>query len=253
MDNQPKPIPKKLEVCKTNFLFIWRWIFSLNPIEKQISDPVKKLLNSIRVTATCRFGASVRLNRISVYSFFTTTILSLGLIFIPLVQNSDVPLHFLPKVLNMMQIFLAVAVLVYSVVNATARYDIRAEALTECGDKLKDLIRSLREDEHKTIKDGQSVDLTDYRQKYRDHLSESENHSGLDFLLCKLEMQGDYQITGIQRLSYILRGLMTYSIPFVIPTLMMVTESIFILDMLGITSLMTSYFGGDPLLPTITK
>ena len=63
---------------------------------------------------------------------------------IPLIKNAGVPHAFQANILNMMQIFLGVAVLVYSVVIGTARYDMRAEQLTECGDKLKELIHSLK-------------------------------------------------------------------------------------------------------------
>ena len=42
-----------------------------------------------------------------------------------------------------MSIFLAVSVLVYSVVIGTAKYEVRAEGLTQCGDKLKELNREL--------------------------------------------------------------------------------------------------------------
>ena len=77
---------------KTSFLD-WRkafqWLFSIQLEEKEENDPAKKLLNSMRLTAKCRFNASVRLIRISKYSFLTTTILSLGLIFIPLYQYSS--------------------------------------------------------------------------------------------------------------------------------------------------------------------
>lgn len=223
------------------------WLFSLNSTEQYESDPIKKLLNSMRITSRCRFNASVRITRISKYSFFTTTFLSLGLIFIPLVQNSDVSLHFIPKVLNMIQIFLAVAVLVYSVVNSTARYDVRSIALNECGNRLKDLIRTLREEQYK-VKNGNSmIDLIPYHTKYREALSESENHSRLDFLLSTLEMDEDYKITGLLRLYSKLKAAIFYMLPFILPSLMMFVEILFILDMLGITHVMPFYFGGDPI------
>lgn len=58
-------------------------------------------------------------------------------------QNSGISLAFESNVLNMMSIFLAVSVLVYSVVIGTAKYEVRAEGLTQCGDKLKELNREL--------------------------------------------------------------------------------------------------------------
>ncbi|WP_251373279.1 SLATT domain-containing protein, partial [Escherichia coli] len=123
---------------------LFKWIFSLNPVEAVVNDPTQKLLNSMRVTSKCRYNASIRLKRQSQLSFFSTTVLSLGLILIPLLQNADIHLHLPLKVLNMLQIFLAVSVLVYSVIIGTAHYEIRSKQLNECGDKIKDLIRIFR-------------------------------------------------------------------------------------------------------------
>ena len=128
-----------MEVMKT----IWIWLFSLCERERQVKDAAEKLQMSMRVTAKCRYNAAARLQLQGKFAFFTTTALSLGLIFVPLLQTSGVKLAFQTNVLSMMQIFLAVSVLVYSVVIGTARYEVRAETLTECGDKLKELIRAI--------------------------------------------------------------------------------------------------------------
>lgn len=111
------------------------WLISSGVRERPVKDAAEKLQMSMRTTAKCRYNASIRLQHQAKYSFFTTTLLSLGLIFIPLMQNAGMPIAYRPNVLNMMSIFLAVAVLVYSVVIGTARYDVRATQLTECGDK----------------------------------------------------------------------------------------------------------------------
>ncbi|MCI4411931.1 MAG: hypothetical protein JHC38_09710 [Thiotrichales bacterium] len=77
------------------------------------------LPQNVDITLQCAFSGKENLR------FFTTTVLSLGLIFIPLIQTAGVELAFGASFLNMMQIFLAVAILVYSVVIGTARYDVR--------------------------------------------------------------------------------------------------------------------------------
>jgi len=126
----------------------------------------EKFQMSIRATAKCRFNAAERLKRQGKFAFFTTTILSLGLIFIPLMQNSGIKLAFSTNVLNTMSIFLAVAVLVYSVVIGTARYEARADKLTQCGDNLKDLSReldSLKESDVEHIKELEKNTLILYQ------------------------------------------------------------------------------------------
>jgi hypothetical protein len=216
-----------------------RWIFCLDPVEAQVIDPVKKLLNSMRITSKCRYNASVRLRRQSQFSFLSTTILSLGLILIPLLQNSDIHLQFPPKVLNMLQIFLAVAVLVYSVIIGTARYETRSEALNECGDKIKDLIRNLRREVAEATTSGASVNLAHYNQRYDDVSTDAENHTRVDFMLASLEMKGDYNYTGLPRFYMYAKCGLLYSFPYVIPVLLLVSEVAFVTDMLGASHVFT--------------
>lgn len=219
----------------------YRWLFCLDPVEDHINDPVQKLLNSMRVTSKCRYNASVRLKRQSQFSFFATTLLSLGLILVPLLQNSDILLAFSPKVLNMLQIFMAVAVLVYSVINATARYETRSEALNECGDKIKDLIRNLRREVAESESSGVSVNLAKYIQRYDDVSTDAENHGRVDFTLASLEMKNDFKYTGLIRLYMHFKAGALYGVPYVVPTLLLVGEVLFVTDMLGATSVFTPH------------
>lgn len=198
---------------------------------------------SMRVTAKCRYNAAVRLQHQGKFAFFTTTVLSLGLIFIPLMQNAGVALAYKPNVLNMMQIFLAVAVLVYSVVIGTARYEYRAENLTECGDKLKELIRIL--DKDREIKGTfSSDDLAKMQERYSDIATDTENHTRSDYRLAMLEMDNDYFISGLPRLSEYLFAYADRITAYVVPVLMISFEVVFITDMIGITNVLPPYFNG---------
>jgi hypothetical protein len=149
---------------------------------------------------------------------------------------------FPPKVLNMLQIFLAVAVLVYSVINATAHYETRSEALNSCGDKIKDLIRNLRREVAEAKASGVAVNLETYNQRYDDVSTEAENHGRADFIVGSLEMRADYKYTGIPRLYLYFKVLLLSSAAYTIPTLLLIGEVIFITDMLGSTSFFTPYF-----------
>lgn len=222
-------------------LRFFSWLLSLQPVEQTVNDPVEKLLNGMRVTSKCRYNASVRLKRQSQFSFITTTILSLGLILIPLLQNSNIALSFQDKVLNMLQVFLAVSVLVYSVIIATARYETRSEALNECGDKIKDLIRNLRREVAESKTSGVAVDLAHYNQRYGDVSTDAENHARVDFLLASLEMSSDYRYTGFVRLLRFAKGGILYSVPYWVPLAMIAVEIIFILDMVGATHILSPY------------
>ena len=218
------------------------WLLSTGPVEKDFTDPAQKLLNSMRITSKCRFGASVRIKRQSLFSFITTTVLSLGLILIPLLQNSDINLAFAPKVLNMLQIFLAVAVLVYSVIIATARYETRSEALNECGVKIKDLIRNFRREESESKVSGTLFDLAKYNQRYDDVSTDAENHTRVDFTLAALEMKSDYNYTGLIRFYMYAKAGLLYTIPYIGPILLLSIEVCFVTDIVGATHVFTPYF-----------
>ena len=219
---------------------LWSWLFSKGELSRIEKNAVQRLQMSMRVTAKCRFIAASRLQNQGKFAFFTTTFLSLGLIFIPLMQNAGIKLAFSTNVLNMMSIFLAVAVLVYSVVIGTARYELRAEKLTECGDKLKDLNRSLG----KVISGeyDKSTTLDDYQTRYTDIVTDTENHSKRDYNLATLEMRRDYNITGIIRLRTFLSAAISTCIPYLLPTIMLIIEIAFITDMVSATTILTPYF-----------
>ncbi|WP_444911078.1 SLATT domain-containing protein [Microbulbifer sp. PAAF003] len=219
------------------------WLFSLNISEKAEADPAKKLLNSMRLTSKCRFNASIRLERLSTYSFLTTTILSLGLIFIPLYQKSGLPIPYTEPVIHMLQIFLAVAVLVYSVVNATSKYHTRSSKLDDCGIKIKELIRKLRVDIAKETKEGTNIDLDNYHQEYHLISSEPENHRRVDYILATLESKEDFDISGIPRSLLYTKAFILYSIPYILPTMMMAFEIAIISDILGVTDVLKDTFG----------
>jgi len=226
----------------TSIVSFFNWLFSLYPLENAKPNITKRemLHDSMRITANCRFKASERLKYINNFSLFTATYLSLGLILIPLIQNTDIALNFHNKVLNLMQVFLAVAVLVYSTINATARYDARSIALNDCGDKVKDLIRTLR---NLPIEEN---DFSKIQDKYNDALKDSENHSQLDYLKVMLEKKEDFKITGLVRVILKIKALLWFLYPFLLPSLMIIIETVFILDMVGVTSILPKYLGGVP-------
>ncbi|MBN4866605.1 MULTISPECIES: SLATT domain-containing protein [Providencia] len=220
----------------------WNWLWSLNPVEKQVNDPAIKLLNSMRITAKCRFNASGSLKNISNYSFLTTTVLSLGLIFIPLLQITGKQLPYSSEALTAIQIFLAVSILVYSVVIATAKYELRSNSLDNCGVKIKELTRKLRNDIYESKDTGVSIDLESYHRRYNKITSSSENHKRCHFELCRLQTVDEFKITGIRRRGLYCKSYFLSVIPYIIPTMLMIIEVLFISDLLGISSIFVSYF-----------
>lgn len=219
----------------------FRFIFS-SAERPLIKDTAELLLHGMTVTSKCRYNASIRIRRLSQFSFATTTILSLGLILIPLLQNADIRLSYPLHVLNMLQIFLAVAVLVYSVINATARYETRAERLNECGDRIKELIRELRVDINNARTNKKKVNLALYNRRYTDVSADSENHTRADYTFAAIRSPEYYPVSGLPKLWMLFKAYFSNFMPYIIPGGMIVLEVVFILDMLGITSVLTSAF-----------
>ena len=222
---------------------VWNWLWCLGARERPSRDALDKLHTSMRTTAKSRYNAAVRLQRQSKFAFFTTTAFSLGLILMPLLQSTEIPLAYPPAVYSAMQVFLAVAVLVYSVIIGTARYDIRAENLTECGDKLKQLIRELDRyrDPGAAITDDA---LANYYTRYSDIVTDSENHLRSDYHLAALEMRNDYFVTGFPWVKTLVTAHFSRSTAYVIPTLMMLVELFFVADSLGVTCVLTTHLAG---------
>lgn len=210
-----------------------KWFFSRHSDENiRNTDGVHRLENTMKITSISRYNASSRLKMLSKISFITTTILSLGLIFMPLMQMANISLAFSSNILSAIQIFLAVSVLVYSVIIGTARYDLRSEQLTECGDKIKSLIRELRADNGKIV---------EIQNQYSNISTAVENHARNDFLLSTLRTSELYKITGIVRILKWIQFSLYYSTMFIMPLLLLSIEFIFILDMFNVTTFFTPY------------
>ncbi|WLH04853.1 SLATT domain-containing protein [Pseudomonas lurida] len=219
----------------------WIWLWSLGPREKPATTAFEKLHMSMRTTVKCRFAAADRLKNYARFSFFTTTILSLGLILIPLIQNSQVALSVAPSVLNMMQIFLAVAVLVFSVVIGTAKYELRSELLTECGNRLKELIREMNR--LKGTPEGSApAELERLEKEYSRITTDVENHARVDYRRTWLDMRNDYFITGIPRLRFSIATHWFSFYPYLVPLILIGIEIMFVTDMLGVTTLLPKAF-----------
>lgn len=194
----------------------------------------------MRATAKCRYIASQRVKLYGTFSFHTTIFLSLGLILIPLIQSTKIPLCLKDEALSMMQIFLAVAVLVYSTIIGTEKYELRSEALNTCGDELKKLIRSIGELCQEETQNNNK--LEEFRKEYSSITAKTENHLKCDYKLSMLEMKNDYIYTGIPRLSLAVSAYIRAYSPLILPMIFIVSETVFITDMIGITECLPKIF-----------
>jgi hypothetical protein len=220
---------------------LFTWLFSTHPRDNLLTTEADRFRLSMRATAKARYNSSIRLKYLGKFTFLTTTFLSLGLIFIPLVQNSGVKLALSVGVINSMQLFIAVSVLVYSVIQGTARYDLRSEQLNECGDKLKELTREFGREKEASGGALNKTQLEHFQERYADITSDVENHTRGDYRLVTLDMQKDYKITGIPRALEWLMARTEQMIPYTFPISLLTMEVLFITDILGITKVFAVY------------
>jgi len=204
--------------------------------KRNTTDDADDLQLSMRTTANCRHNASVRLQRQGLLAFNATAVLSLALIFIPLMQNSGVYLAFKDSVLNMMQVFLGVAVLVYSLIISTARYEVRALQLAQCADKIKELIRDLKTERSKNGGTLPTQSLVDAQKRYSEILTSSENHEGNDYRLAMLYMAKDYATPYGTRLLMQIQAICSALRPIVAPAALLVIVLFFSSEMFGLSA-----------------
>ncbi|MCF7456247.1 MULTISPECIES: SLATT domain-containing protein [Vibrio] len=162
-------------------------------------SPKEKFNNTLKASAKCRFIASDRLKRLAFSTSYATTILSLVMILLSLLQVGGVSFKYSMELFTSVQIFLTICILVYSVINTQAKYAVRAEKLNDCGNKILQLQRSVEE----KICNSEDFDLSKYRALYDEIEVDSENHAMSDFYFAKLRLKSIYRVTGLRR--YLLR------------------------------------------------
>ncbi len=218
------------------------WALSRYPRETARANETERLDATMKTTAVNRYNASNRLSAQGRFTFFTTTILSLGLILIPLMQLADAQLALPDRLLNAIQIFLAVSILVYSVVIGTARYDLRSEQLNDCGDSIKELIRELRREKEAAGGQVSMERLAVIQARYSSITTDVENHTRNDYRLTVLQLPEMFKVTGLARTSMWGVYWAAYVAQF-FPSLMLLTIVVgFILEVFGITTGLSQLF-----------
>ena len=193
----------------------------------------EQLLLRMRISQKCRYNASARLHRSYRFRLFTSMMFAVGLMVIPLLQNSPIALGFSPAVIAMVQVLLAAGILVFTVIAGKAGFELRADRLNQEGDALKELSRRLGRYMAAGVTD---LRLEEYHHQYAALTSGKEAHLRSDYLQACLEMKEDFPMWIGKRLM--VRGLLVLSIlsNYVIPLLLILMEMAFISDMLTLTT-----------------
>lgn len=212
---------------------------SLSPYDVECKTKRAKLIASMKTTAVNRYNASNRLAWQSKVTFTVSTLFSLGLIFVPLMQLAKAPLSLNGDVLSAIQIFLAVAILVYSIITGTARFEIRSEQLNDCGDKIKSLIRELRiapEDD-----ENEEALLRDFQKQYEAIIADVENHARSDYLLTIVRSPDLFILSFPGRIFWWLKYTCSSFVSYLPALALVAIEVLLITDMFGITKIFSPY------------
>jgi hypothetical protein len=162
-------------------------------------DSFENLYKKIDATSKTRFHASRRLKLHSKLSTHTVVIISLGLILISLLQAYDLGSNIDSKLVALVQVFSAIAVLVYSLLMERNDYSNLSEKMYSCAAKLGELKQRVYPHLGQQFKQDSYDEL---RKDYHSILKLFETHSNSDFradyFRAKLEMPENYKIEGLE-------------------------------------------------------
>lgn len=148
----------------------------------ELDNRLYELLRRTKITAKSRYRASERLELHHKLSQWTVSLISVALVFIPLVQFFGISAGIEVIYLNATQTSLAVLVLVYSLLLGQENFVSRAQAMHRNGVELGRFSRKLA-GKGVTVTDDDYFDLA---EEYYDILEKYENHKPIDYLHTRL-------------------------------------------------------------------
>jgi hypothetical protein len=173
------------------------------------SDAYEKLSDNAYIVYKCYFSMSRRLALHNTLSQWTLSLLSLGLIVIPLLSVTKMPVRYNQSVVDFASITLAVGVLVFTLLITANNYAVRSEKAHNAGLELNDLIRKMRFH----AKDSDRMrHYENFEEHYSDILKRFENCAQIDYYGAKLSIaSGSWKI----RIKYFFSGVSEILLYFV--------------------------------------
>ncbi|MBW4665076.1 MAG: SLATT domain-containing protein [Chroococcus sp. CMT-3BRIN-NPC107] len=141
------------------------------------SEAYVKLSDNIYIVLKSYFAANKRLLFHNSFSQWTLSLLSLGLIVIPLLTITKIPLRFQQNVIDFASVSLAVAVLMFSLLIGASNYSLRGEKMYQAGLELNELNRDM-----KVFKGNADCmkHYCEFNRRYSDILKRYENVDDID-------------------------------------------------------------------------
>lgn len=148
----------------------------------ELNNRLYELLRRTKITTKSRYRASERLELHNKLSQWTVSLISVALVFIPLVQTFGISAGIEVIYLNATQATLAILVLVYSLLLGQENFISRAQAMHRNGVELGRFARKLA-GKGEAVPDEEYFSLA---EKYYDILEKYENHKPIDYLHTRL-------------------------------------------------------------------
>ncbi|RUO59212.1 SLATT domain-containing protein [Pseudidiomarina marina] len=156
----------------------------------QKKKPFEELHDRIQKTANNRFNAHNRLKLHHSLSLWTITLLSIGLILVPLLETFDLDSGLRSGYSAFVQTFFAIVILVISIILNMTNFSVRAERFHQCGLILNALARRVHQ---KIDENAGGIEYEKYVQDYDNALQRFDNHSRIDYLYTKSHMTNYYK------------------------------------------------------------
>jgi len=149
-------------------------------VKKKIAD----LLKRVKKTARSKYRASERLEQHHRFAQGTIALLCCLMIFIPLAQVMEVSTGYSTQAMNLAAVFIAVIVLIYSLLLSQEKYTLRSEAMNKDGMELGKLARKLEGLVDRNVPEEEYHSLVN---KYYHILEQGEGHKTIDYMFIRLD------------------------------------------------------------------
>ena len=157
---------------------------------KKATTPYQELHDRITKTTKNRFNTQRRLEHHNKAVLWTITLSSFILLITPLAQGFGIELNNNQQIINLIQVLLTILILVVSVILSMANFAVRSERIHNCGMELNSLARKVYPKIHL---DSVDAEYDSFNKEYDDILRRCENHSKIDFLKTKTDMNDYYK------------------------------------------------------------
>jgi hypothetical protein len=149
-------------------------------------NKIEELIRRAKKTAKSKYRAANRLEQHHRLIQVTVALLSCALIATPLMQVFDAIPGYSDKILNMVEVILAVLVLIYSLLLGQERFSERANNMNRNAVELSNLARQIAGNLNRSVEEAEYHALVN---QYYAILEKSENHKTIDYLFTRLNYE----------------------------------------------------------------